>query len=155
MKLEYLKCIREYLKETREDLGMAGFALCRSFDPKCFYGITRSRILLSDINSVYVINTNCKKREELFFSIGNKKIRKLMNVESYINDLSNYPLSLEVVSHSFIDDILTEEQKYFYENLLQENIQSFYDEKENVLLGFGDSSYGFVSVPTLKSTNCR
>lgn len=155
MKLEYLKYIREYLKETREDLGTAGFALCRPFDPKCLYGITRSRILLSDINSVYVINTNCKKREKLFFSVGNKNITELVNTESYIDDLCKYPLSLEEVSLTFIDDILTEEQKYFYKNLLQANIQSFYDEKENVLLGFGEKSCGFVSVPTLKSTNCR
>lgn len=155
MKLEYLKYIREYLKETRENLGMASFSLCHPFDPKCFYGITRNRILLSDINSLYVINTNCKKREELFFSVGNKNLSKLVNTKTFINDLCKYPLSLEEVPLTFIDGILTEEQKYFYENLLQANIQSFYDAKENVLLGFGDKSFGFVSVPTLKSTNCR
>lgn len=158
MKLDYLKCIRKYLSETRENLGVPGFSIASSFNPKSIYGITKENLLISDINSVYIIN-NFRLLDEYFISIFNRRLLKLGNVDDFIYDLSKYPLSLEKVPNTKLDELLTSEQRYFYETILRDNsksdIQSYYDEKEKVLVGFSGFGCGYVYAPTLKSTNCR
>lgn len=154
MKLDYLKCIRKYLSETRENLGVPGFSIASSFNPKSIYGITKENLLISDINSVYIIN-NFRLLDEYFISIFNRRLLKLGNVDDFIYDLSKYPLSLEKVPNTKLDELLTSEQQTIYETLLKNEIQSYYDEKEKVLGGFSGSGCGYVYAPTLKSTNCR
>ena len=105
-------------------------------------------------NDIYIIN-NFYSVDEFFISIFNSNVDRLVNTKYLIDDLFRYPLSLEEVSLSNMNDILADEQRYFYEKLLRGNIQSFYDEKKEVLVGYGDNGCGYVYVPTLKSTNCR
>lgn len=154
MKLDYLRCIRKYLQETREGLGIADFSIVSTYDPKCIYGTTDICSLITDVNSVYLIN-KFKLLDELFISSFNGNVSKLVNTECLVNDLIAYSKSLEKVSILDANDLLAYEQRYFYESILKENIQSFYDEKKEVLLGFSEMGCGYVYVPTLKSTNCR
>lgn len=153
MKLDYLKCIREYLSETREHLGVGSFSISNQFDPKCIYGTVKGSVLITDVNSIYIIN-NFSSLDELFISLFNNNVARLCNTKYLIKDLSQYHSTLKSVSIGNVEDILTEEQRYFYEKLLHGDIQSFYDEKENVVLGFSDSAWAYVYVPT-KSTKCR
>lgn len=154
MKLDYLKCIREYLSKNRSYLGVGNFSIGISSDPRCIYGTTKRSVLITDVNSVYIIN-DFSFLNELFISIFNDNIACLCNTEYLIQKLSRYPSSLEKVSILNLDGILMDEQRYFYEKFLQKDIQSFYDEKSSVLLGFSEFACGYVYVPTLKSTNCR
>lgn len=154
MKLDYLKCIRKYLSETRENLGVAGFSIASTYNPRCIIGRAKGCALITDVNSAYIIN-NFSSVDELFVTVFNSNVARLVNTEYLINDLSKYPLSLEKLSVPKLYSLLNEEQRYFYETILKSDIQSFYDEKEEVLLGFSESGCGYVYAPSLKSTKCR
>lgn len=152
MKLEYLKEIREYLSKTRTYLGVADFSIVNKFDPKCIYGIYRGSMMITDVNSVYLIN-HAKKIDEIIVSLGSP-VNKLINIEEFMDDLFDYCYSLSHVSLINDEDILAREQRLYYEQFLGDNCNSFYDDSKNILIGVSNQAMGCVYVPT-KSTKCR
>lgn len=109
--------------------------------------------MLTDVNSVYVIN-GCHLIDEFMISTLSN-VSKLINADAMIDDIRRYILNLDRLSIVNESDVLTDEQMYFYQKLLNDNIHSYYDDDNQVLVGLKDDAWGVVYVPKKNSTNCR
>lgn len=140
-----LLLLKKYLQANREEYGEIGIGLdLPEWSTQTAYGFFKEKIIITDSNSIYILNCKSKIREIILFFLA-KNSTKIGNAEVWYQDILKTIFNRKLISlNNSSCETLSEEQLLFYKNFLRKNINEFYNLHENILIAKSKDAEAYV-----------
>lgn len=140
-----LLLLKKYLQTNREEYGEIGIGLdLTEWSIQTAYGFFKEKIIITDSNSIYILNCKSKIREIILFLLA-KNSTKIGNAEVWYQDILKTIFNRNLISlNNSSNKILSEEQLIFYKTFLGKNVKKYYDLYQNILIAKSKDAEAYV-----------